>query len=241
MPDGEEGTPPPSLATPHGAAHPGIVRLAQGAKAGCQKLHLRQQRPQGLRASGQSSAGRHTRHTPAGHGRPQGAGHDPAAEGQAGSGWALDAQWRPRQVRLNQAMLHSAWGRLRTYAQYKTPKNNVLFLVVPPHHSSQECAACGHIHPDNRLSQSRFVCRRCEHADHADHNASRVIARRGVQSVIGRCQPKPQGVGAERPEPSRLCVVTTPVETHVRRERGSTPGVHGSSKPETAPTTALAV
>lgn len=141
---------------------------------------------------------------------------------------------------LNRSILQSAWGRIRTYAQYKAPRHNVLCLVVPPHHSSQECAACGHIHPDNRLTQSRFVCQRCGHADHADSNASRVIARRGVQAVLGGCETDPQGVGAERPEPSRPRAVATPVETAVRRERAS-PVALGSSKPETAPTTATAV
>jgi hypothetical protein len=79
---------------------------------------------------------------------------------------------------LNKGILGSAWGRIKTYAQYKAPKHNVLFLLVPPHHSSRECAVCGHIHPDNRPTQSRFVCQRCGQTDHADHNASRVIARR---------------------------------------------------------------
>lgn len=141
---------------------------------------------------------------------------------------------------LNQSILQSAWGWIRTYTQYKAPRHNVLCLVVLPHHSSQECAACGHIHPDNRLSQSRFVCQRCGHADHADRNASRVIARRGVQSVLGRCEIYPQGVGAERPEPSRPRAVATPVETVVRRVR-TNPAAHRSMKPETAPTTATAV
>jgi putative transposase len=59
---------------------------------------------------------------------------------------------------LNQAILDCAWGQIRTYVEYKAPRHNVLCLAVPPHHSSQECAECGYIHSDNRLSQSRFVC-----------------------------------------------------------------------------------
>ena len=142
---------------------------------------------------------------------------------------------------LQSSLRDSAWGRIRTYAEYKAPRHNTLFLVVPPHHSSQECAACGHIHPDNRLSQSRFGCQRCGHADHADHNASRVIARRGVQVVLGGREPNPQGVGAERPEPPRPRAVATPVETLVSRGRGHAPSTRRSVKPETEPTTASAV
>ena len=142
---------------------------------------------------------------------------------------------------LNRSILDRAWGRVRVYTEHKAPRHNVLFLVVPPHHSSQECAACGHIHPDNRLSQSRFVCQRCGHADHADHNASLVIARRGVLAVLSGCEPNPQEVGVERPEPPQPRAVATPVETTVRRGWGKNPLAHWSLKPETAPTTASAV
>ncbi len=142
---------------------------------------------------------------------------------------------------LNRSILERAWGRVRVYTEYKAPRHNVLFLVVPAHHSSQECAACGHIHPDNRLSQSRFVCQRCGHADHADHNASLVIARRGVLAVLSGCEPNPQEVGVERPEPPQPRAVATPVETTVRRGWGKNPPAHWSLKPETAPTTASAV
>ncbi|ANB02230.1 transposase [Ectothiorhodospira sp. BSL-9] len=139
---------------------------------------------------------------------------------------------------LNKGILHSAWGKIRTYAQYKAPRNNVLFLVVPPHHSSQECAVCGHIHPDNRLSQSRFVCQRCGQIDHADHNASRVIARRGVTAVIGQCKSHQQ-VGAVRPEPPSPDGYAGGDQG--KSQKGKRPTAHRSSRPETMPTTAQAV
>ena len=43
-----------------------------------------------------------------------------------------------------------------------------LVIKVPPQFSLQECAHCGHIHPDNRPSQAEFVCQRCGHKDNAD-------------------------------------------------------------------------
>lgn len=49
----------------------------------------------------------------------------------------------------------------------------------------QECAACGHTHPDNRPSQAKFVCQRCcGHIDHADHNDSEITKRRGVTMIL---------------------------------------------------------
>ena len=73
---------------------------------------------------------------------------------------------------LNVAILRSAWGRLRGYTEYKARRAGTLFVSVPAQYSSQECAACGHIHPDNRISQSVFVCQRCGHHDNADANAA---------------------------------------------------------------------
>ena len=140
---------------------------------------------------------------------------------------------------LNKAILNSAWGQIKTYAQYKAPRNNVLFLAVPPHYSSQECAVCGHIHPDNRPSQSRFVCQRCGQTDHADHNASRVIARRGVRVVMGPYQTHSQQVGAVRPEPPSSGGYAGGDQG--KSQTGPYPPALRSMKPETMPTTAPAV
>jgi putative transposase len=77
---------------------------------------------------------------------------------------------------LNKSILASTWGQTKTYLQYKARRQGKLVIEVPPFYSSQECAACGHIHQDNRLSQSEFVCLSCGNSDHADHNAAKVIA-----------------------------------------------------------------
>jgi putative transposase len=85
---------------------------------------------------------------------------------------------------LNRSILASAWGETKLFTKYKALAAGKLCIEVPPHHSSQECSACGHTHADNRVSQSRFICQRCEHAENADANAGRVIARRGVLAVV---------------------------------------------------------
>ncbi|MHB1899777.1 MAG: zinc ribbon domain-containing protein [Leptospirillum sp.] len=75
-------------------------------------------------------------------------------------------------------------------------------IKVPPQFSSQECAQCGHIHPDNRPSQAEFVCQRCGLTDNADQNASRVIAQRGIRLLLeGTIQKKRVrrcGIGKEK-------------------------------------------
>jgi putative transposase len=49
--------------------------------------------------------------------------------------------------------------------------------------TSQECAECERIHPDNRQSQARFVCVSCGYSDNADRNAALVIAKRAIKLI----------------------------------------------------------
>ncbi len=85
---------------------------------------------------------------------------------------------------LNKSILASTWGKTKEFLSYKARRTGKLTIEVPAFYSSQECAACGHTHKDNRPSQAVFVCQRCHHTDHADHNAAAVIATRGVRLVL---------------------------------------------------------
>ncbi|MHB8226366.1 RNA-guided endonuclease InsQ/TnpB family protein [Acidithiobacillus sp.] len=92
---------------------------------------------------------------------------------------------------LSKKILTAAWGKTVTFTKYKAIKAGKLCIKINPYQTSQECAECGHIHPDNRVSQSEFVCQACGHQDNADHNAGRVIARRGVRLLLsGGYKPK---------------------------------------------------
>lgn len=84
---------------------------------------------------------------------------------------------------LNRAILNIGWHILESYLAYKAYRSNKALFKVSPHHTSQECAACGHIHPSNRQSQSKFECLRCHHRDHADRNAACVIAKRAITLI----------------------------------------------------------
>jgi putative transposase len=144
--------------------------------------------------------------------------------------------WLKNQARakagLSAAILSSCWGRTRTFLAYKARRKGKLLIEVSPHYTSQECAECGHIHPDNRPDQERFVCQACGHLDNADHNAARVIARRGVRLILSggwspkdkkRCairKQKDPEIGADCAESPAL--PATPVETLVSRSRRKT-------------------
>lgn len=131
---------------------------------------------------------------------------------------------------LNKAILASAWGQTKVYLQYKARRQGKLVIEVPAFHSSQECGPCGHIHQDNRVSQSEFVCQSCGHTDHADHNAAKVIAGRGVRQLLAgkgvkkekkTCRITRQKVGAEGSEPGAAMRLTLG-ETEVSRLGGNT-------------------
>ena len=74
---------------------------------------------------------------------------------------------------LNRAILAQGWGLLVRRLQEKAPGR---VAKVKPHFTSQRCSACGHVDPQSRESQARFVCTACGFAGHADVNAARNIA-----------------------------------------------------------------
>ena len=74
---------------------------------------------------------------------------------------------------LNRAILAQGWGLLVRRLQDKAPGR---VEKVKPHFTSQRCSACGHVDPESRESQARFVCTACGFAGHADVNAAINIA-----------------------------------------------------------------
>jgi IS605 OrfB family transposase len=65
---------------------------------------------------------------------------------------------------------------LQTMIKYKAQLYGIKVNVVNPRYSSQRCSKCGHIHEDNRISQSKFICQNCQFEDNADYNASKNIS-----------------------------------------------------------------
>jgi putative transposase len=84
---------------------------------------------------------------------------------------------------LTRQILNSAWNIMILFLSYKSAQRNKTILEVNPHYSSQECAKCGHTHPNNRQSQESFCCIVCGHSENADVNAARVIKKRGLFKI----------------------------------------------------------
>lgn len=85
---------------------------------------------------------------------------------------------------LNKAILQSAWNMLFLFCSYKAAKLGKAIFQVSASFTSQECADCSHIHPDNRQTQSEFVCGSCGHCDNADRNAAMVIKKRAINLML---------------------------------------------------------
>ena len=85
---------------------------------------------------------------------------------------------------LNRELLAKGLGKTIDFLEYKARQLGKCIVKVSPKHSSQECAQCGHIHPDNRKTQNLFLCLSCGNQDNADRNAAKVIAKRGVQYLL---------------------------------------------------------
>lgn len=85
---------------------------------------------------------------------------------------------------LNRAILDQGWGQLLLFVGYKSKAKGKLVLVLSPYQSSQECVKCHHTHPDNRKSQSLFLCIGCGYTENADKNASDIMKYRGVKALL---------------------------------------------------------
>ncbi|MFI4937950.1 MAG: zinc ribbon domain-containing protein [Candidatus Berkiellales bacterium] len=82
---------------------------------------------------------------------------------------------------LNKAILDKGWHQLEVFTKYKAENTGKAVFKIPAPYTSQECASCGHTHPDNRKAQALFICGYCGNVDNADRNASLVIKKRGIR------------------------------------------------------------
>jgi len=81
---------------------------------------------------------------------------------------------------LNRALLNVAFAEIRRQLDYKCRWFGSKLVAVNPAHTSQRCAACGHVAAGNRQSQAAFICLACGHGANADHNAAKNILTRGT-------------------------------------------------------------
>lgn len=91
---------------------------------------------------------------------------------------------RKAKAGLNKSILEVGWGTLETFVQYKAKAAGKAVFKINSAYTSQECSNCGHIHSDNRETQSEFLCLQCGHHDNADRNAALVIKKRAIALIL---------------------------------------------------------
>jgi hypothetical protein len=74
---------------------------------------------------------------------------------------------------------------LELFTKYKALRRGCCFIKISSQDSSQECANCHRIHPDNRKTQATFACVNpdCGHTENADVNAARVLKQRAIKLI----------------------------------------------------------
>jgi len=76
---------------------------------------------------------------------------------------------------LNRSLLDQGWSAFLRMLEYKADGSGGRVVRIPPQYTSQTCAVCGHVSPENRTTQALFRCVSCGHAENADLNAARNI------------------------------------------------------------------
>ena len=65
---------------------------------------------------------------------------------------------------------------LQSMIKNKSKQYGIVVNMVDAKYTSQRCSECGHIHQDNRMTQSEFECVECGFKENADYNASKNIS-----------------------------------------------------------------
>ena len=86
---------------------------------------------------------------------------------------------------LNREILNKSWHKIEQFTIYKANRSDKTVFKVDPKYTSQECACCGHIHPQNRKG-NKFKCvnKACGYETHADNNAGKVIKKRAIKIIL---------------------------------------------------------
>jgi putative transposase len=90
---------------------------------------------------------------------------------------------------LNRSILDLSPALFRRLLTDKGEQFGSRLVVVPAHHTSQECSCCHHVSSLNRQTQARFSCVACGHAENADVNAAKVILARGIALIAPEAGP----------------------------------------------------
>jgi len=81
---------------------------------------------------------------------------------------------------LNRSISDAGWGQFVSILRAKAEEAGRTWIEINPRHTSNRCECCGHVAPENRVTQAEFSCTRCSHRAPADEHAARNILRAGL-------------------------------------------------------------
>ena len=81
---------------------------------------------------------------------------------------------------LNDAISDAAWYQLRQKIAHQSIKQGKKHVVVPAHHTSQECSECHHVDASSRDGE-KYICSECGYFGDADNNAGNNIGNKGIE------------------------------------------------------------
>lgn len=82
---------------------------------------------------------------------------------------------------LNRRILDAGWGIFLSILANKAESAGRRVIPVDARNTSRTCPQCGHVAPENRVTQAKFECTACGHAANADHvGALNVLNRAGL-------------------------------------------------------------
>ena len=89
-------------------------------------------------------------------------------------------------IKTDQPWLARNWapGMVLDAVRWQARQCGAELVMVNPAYTSQRCAKCGHIDPQNRLKQTELECKACAHKDNADKNAARNLSLVGIEKLI---------------------------------------------------------
>ena len=107
-----------------------------------------------------------------------------------------DIRKRVKARRRQRRRLHSwSFAKLKSFVAYKAETVGTRVVSIDPRHTSQCCSMCGHIHRNNRITQSLFRCVKCGFTLNADLNEPINIRAKhlGTFGIPLRARPKSTG------------------------------------------------
>ena len=77
----------------------------------------------------------------------------------------------------NNILSNWSYYELQNMIEYKAKREGIKVRYIDSAYTSQKCSRCGYIDKENRQTQEKFKCLKCEFEINADHNAAINIAR----------------------------------------------------------------